>query len=155
MSYVLNSNDSYWLANPDAPITGITPLIGLERTDPGHAGPAQGNLMVHEVLSGGGRFTLGALQSLFQNDRNYLAELVSGAARGPLRREPERDADERGDREHLRGLPDPPANYDNTGNLDSTGAWLFAAYQRRAPSAARTSGPTPSTPTTRSTPPTS
>ena len=27
-------------------------------------------------------------------------------------------------------------NYDNTGNLDSTGAWLFAAYQRRAPGGA-------------------
>ena len=30
--YVTNSNDSYWLANPDAPLEGYSPIIGPERT---------------------------------------------------------------------------------------------------------------------------
>ena len=78
--YVLNSNDSYWLANPASPITGITPLIGLERTIQGTR-TRQGNVMVREALSGGGKFTLGSLQNLFQNDRSYLAELARSRLR--------------------------------------------------------------------------
>ena len=30
--YVTNSNDSYWLSNPNAPLEGFSPIIGAERT---------------------------------------------------------------------------------------------------------------------------
>ena len=131
--YVENSNDSFWLANPDAPITGITPLIGLEGTIQGLR-TRQGNLMVRQRLAAGRKFTIGSLQGMWENDRSYLAELVSDQLAALCRANPVID------------LPQGPvdvseacpvlSSYDNTGNLDSKGAWLFAAYQRRAPSGA-------------------
>jgi acyl-homoserine-lactone acylase len=131
--YVENSNDSFWLANPDAPITGITPLIGLSGTIQGLR-TRQGNLMVRERLAAGRQFTIGSLQGMWENDRSYLAELVSRQLAALCRANP------------VINLPQGPvdvseacpvlSSYDNTGNLDSKGAWLFAAYQRRAPSGA-------------------
>ncbi len=129
--YVLNSNDSYWLANPQAPITGITPLIGLERTAQGTR-TRSGNLMVREVLGSGGRFTLGALQSLFQNDRNHLAELVSDPLADLCTSNPSVTIADGRTVDISEACPI-LRSFDNTGNLDSPGAWLFAAYQRRAP----------------------
>ena len=35
--YVQNSNDSHWLTNPASPLTGFSPIIGLERTEQGCA----------------------------------------------------------------------------------------------------------------------
>ena len=33
--YVQNSNDSYWLTNPEHPLTGYSPIIGTEDTQLG------------------------------------------------------------------------------------------------------------------------
>ena len=32
VDFVTNSNDSYWLSNPDEPLEGYLPTIGPERT---------------------------------------------------------------------------------------------------------------------------
>src|SRR5215208_5240124 len=47
--YVENSNDSYWLANPSRPLTGFSPIIGLEHTAQGPR-TRQGNLMIRPQL---------------------------------------------------------------------------------------------------------
>jgi acyl-homoserine-lactone acylase len=131
--YVENSNDSFWLANPDAPITGITPLIGLSGTIQGLR-TRQANLMVRERLAAGRRFTIGSLQGMWENDRSYLAELVSDQLAALCRANPTVNLPQ-GSVDVSEACP-VLSNYDNTGNLDSKGAWLFAAYQRRAPSGA-------------------
>ncbi len=132
--YVENSNDSYWLANPDAPITGITPLIGLEGTMQGLR-TRSGNLMVQKALADGTRFNVPKLQKLWENDRNYLAELVSGRLATLCAANPSVTIPDGRTVDISEACPI-LQSYDNTGNLDSRGAWLFAAYSRLAPGGA-------------------
>ena len=78
--YVENSNDSFWLANPAAPITGLPSILGT-------AGQEQtlrtrsGNRMVQERLSGqdgmrGTRFRLGQLQRITLSNQNYAGQVL-------------------------------------------------------------------------------
>ncbi len=132
--YVLNSNDSFWLANPEAPIEGITPLIGLSGTIQG-VRTRYGNLAVLQALGGGRFFDVGSLQRFWENDRNYLAQLVSKQLAALCRANPAVTLEDGGVVDVSAACPVLQA-YDATGNLDSEGAWLFAAYTRRAPSGA-------------------
>ncbi|MDP9100955.1 MAG: penicillin acylase family protein [Actinomycetota bacterium] len=71
--YVTNSNDSYWLANPAAPLTGFARIIG----DEGTARTLRtriGLVMTQERLAAGG-FTRQDMQDMVFNDRQYGAEL--------------------------------------------------------------------------------
>ena len=132
--YVENSNDSFWLANPSSPITGITPLIGLDNEIQG-VRTRYGNLAVRSVLGNGGRFSLGSLQAMWESDTNYLAQLVSKQLAGLCRANPTVALSGGSTVDISEACPILDA-YDDTGNLDSRGAWLFAAYQRRAPGGA-------------------
>lgn len=132
--YVENSNDSYWLANPSAPITGITPLIGLKNTIQG-VRTRSGNLMVQEALGNGTKFNVPKLQKLWENDRNYLAELVSGRLATLCAANPSVTIPDGRTVDISEACPI-LQSYDNTGNLDSRGAWLFAAYSRLSPGGA-------------------
>ena len=78
VDYVANSNDSYWLANADAPLRGfpvVFGFLGFEnrqqqlRTRIGH-------LMVAEQRRSAEGFDLGALKSLLYRHRVHAAELV-------------------------------------------------------------------------------
>jgi acyl-homoserine-lactone acylase len=132
--YVENSNDSFWLANPSSPITGITPLIGLDNEIQG-VRTRYGNLAVRSVLGDGGRFRIGSLQAMWESDTNYLAQLVSKQLAALCRANPTVALSGGGTVDISEACSILDA-YDDTGNLDSRGAWLFAAYQRRAPSGA-------------------
>lgn len=132
--YVLNANDSYWLANPDAPITGVTPLIGLEGTMQGPR-TRSGNLMVDQALGNGKKFNVGSLQKLWENDKNYLAELISTQLASLCVANPSVTIPDGRTVDISEACPI-LQNYDKTGNLDSPGAWLFAAYTRIAPTGA-------------------
>ena len=132
--YVENSNDSFWLANPSSPITGITPLIGLDNTIQGIR-TRWGNLVVRSVLGSGRRFGIGSLQAMWESDTNYLAQLVSKQLAALCRANPTVALSGGGSVDISEACPILDA-YDDTGNLDSRGAWLFAAYQRLAPSGA-------------------
>ena len=132
--YVLNSNDSFWLANPKAPITGITPLIGLADTVQG-VRTRSGNRMVQTALAKGRRFGVKSLQELWQNNRNHLAELMSKDLAALCRANPTAITAE-GVAVDISAACAVLESYDQTGNLDSDGAWLFAAYTRRSPSGA-------------------
>lgn len=132
--YVENSNDSFWLANPSSPITGITPLIGLDNVIEGIR-TRWGNLAVRSILGSGRRFGIGSLQSMWESDTNYLAQLVSKQLAALCRANPAVALAGGGSVDISEACPILDA-YDDTGNLSSRGAWLFAAYQRRAPSGA-------------------
>ncbi|MGH8175638.1 MAG: penicillin acylase family protein, partial [Steroidobacter sp.] len=75
--YVTNSNDSYWLSNPQQPLEGFSPIIGAERTARSLRTRA-GLVLVDEVLRGEDRnkFDAARLQEMLFNHRNYGAELA-------------------------------------------------------------------------------
>ena len=77
--YVTNSNDSYWLSNPEEPLEGFARIIGDERTARSLR-TRIGLLMVEERMAGtdgyrGRRFTRGQLQKVVFNNRQYAGEL--------------------------------------------------------------------------------
>ena len=77
--YVSNSNESYWLANPEHPLEGFARIIGDERT-PRPLRTRMGLVMVRERIEGidgleGTRFTLRKLQTVMLNNRNMAGEL--------------------------------------------------------------------------------
>lgn len=73
--YVTNSNDSYWLSNPDAPLEGYSPIIGPERTARSLRTRA-GLRMVAELIERGGGITPDDIQHMLYNNRHYGAELL-------------------------------------------------------------------------------
>jgi acyl-homoserine-lactone acylase len=73
--YVSNSNDSYWLSNPDAPLEGFSPIIGDERTTRSLRTRA-GLVFIREVLDGNGRIGPDDIQAMMDSQRSYGAELL-------------------------------------------------------------------------------
>ena len=73
--YVTNSNDSYWLSNPDAPLEGYSPIIGPERTARSLRTRA-GLHMIGELIERDGGITPDDIQDLLNNNRHYGAELL-------------------------------------------------------------------------------
>lgn len=77
--YVENGNDSYWLTNPNQPITGYARIIGDEDTERSLRTRA-GLVMIEQRLNGtdglpGNRFTRQQLQDTVFNNRQYTGEL--------------------------------------------------------------------------------
>ncbi len=78
--YVENSNDSFWLANPAAPITGLPSIVGstgAEQT----LRTRSGNRMIAERLAGedglrGRRFRLHQLQKIMLSNQNYAGQVL-------------------------------------------------------------------------------
>ncbi|HUO72620.1 MAG TPA: penicillin acylase family protein [Solirubrobacteraceae bacterium] len=135
--YVENSNDSYWLANPSAPLTGFSPIIGLTDTVQGLR-TQLGNQMIAERVAGtdglGGRkFTVSLLQRMWENDRSRLAELVLSSLVSACRADPHEIASN-GTAVDLTTACNALAAYNKTGNLDAHGGWLFYVWDRLAPS---------------------
>ncbi|MEQ8690324.1 MAG: penicillin acylase family protein, partial [Pseudomonadales bacterium] len=73
--YVTNSNDSYWLTNPDQPLEGYSPIIGAERTARSLRTRA-GLHMMGELLARDAKITPDDIQAMLYNHRNYGAELL-------------------------------------------------------------------------------
>ncbi|HEY0682871.1 MAG TPA: acylase [Steroidobacter sp.] len=87
--YVTNSNDSYWLSNPQQPLEGYSPIIGSEKTERSLRTRA-GLVMVNEVLQAkeSNRIDAQRLQDLLFSHRNYSAELVLDEVLAVCKREP-------------------------------------------------------------------
>jgi acyl-homoserine-lactone acylase len=73
--YVANSNDSYWIPNPDHPLEGYSPIIGGERTALSLRTRA-GFAFIREHLAINGNFSPDDLQRMLYSQRNYAAELL-------------------------------------------------------------------------------
>jgi acyl-homoserine-lactone acylase len=134
--YVTNSNDSYWLTNPEHPLEGFARIIGDERT-PRTLRTRLGLRIVQQRLDGsdglaGDRFTRQELQDDVFNDRQFggelwrdqLVQLCESAPGG-----------------YLLGSSGPVdvsgacpvlAAWDLHDNLDSNGAILFRRFATRA-----------------------
>ena len=72
--YVTNSNDSYWLSNPQAPLEGYSPIIGPERT--ARSLRTRAGLKFVEELLEAGPIEVEAATSLISSHRNFGAELL-------------------------------------------------------------------------------
>jgi acyl-homoserine-lactone acylase len=73
--YVTNSNDSYWLSNPDEPLEGYSPIIGSERTSRTLRTRAGLNF-VQQKLTEEKKLGPQDLQSIIYSQRNYAAEIL-------------------------------------------------------------------------------
>ncbi len=73
-TYVSNSNDSYWLSNPDQRLEGFSPIIGNEQEIRSLRTRA-GLKFVEEVLISGQKFSQETVQNLLFNHRHYGAEV--------------------------------------------------------------------------------
>ncbi len=73
--YFTNSNDSYWLSNPDEPLEGYLPTIGPERTARTLRTRA-GLVFLNEHLEQGARLEADDIQSLLLSHRHFGAELL-------------------------------------------------------------------------------
>lgn len=74
-SYVTNSNDSYWLSNPDQPLEGYSPIIGDEGTARSLRTRA-GIRFIQEVIESDQKFRRETVQDIMYNHRNYGAEVL-------------------------------------------------------------------------------
>jgi acyl-homoserine-lactone acylase len=132
--YVENSNDSYWLSNPEQPLTGFARIIGDENTERALR-TRSGLVMIEQRLAGsdgwpGNRYTLQQLQDTVFANRQYAGELwrdeladfceakpVMSGSNGPV--------------DVSAACPVLRA-WDVHDNLDSNGAILFRRFASRA-----------------------
>ena len=73
--YFTNSNDSYWLSNPDEPLEGYLPTIGPEKTTRTLRTRA-GLVYLNERLEQGGKLKPEDIQSILLSHRHFGAELL-------------------------------------------------------------------------------
>jgi acyl-homoserine-lactone acylase len=73
--YFSNSNDSYWLSNPDEPLEGYLPTIGPEKTARTLRTRA-GLVFLNEHLEQGNKLEASDIQSLLLSHRHFGAELL-------------------------------------------------------------------------------
>jgi acyl-homoserine-lactone acylase len=133
--YVTNSNDSYWLSNPEQPLTGYDRIIG----DEGTARSLRTRLglkMVQQRLAGtdgleGRGFTLEHLQTVMLNNRNHSGELLRDAAVSLCRRSPFVLLKD-GRWVDLRAACPVLERWNGRGDLDSAGAALWRLFVSNA-----------------------
>ena len=139
--YVTNSNDSYWLSNPKAPLTGFARIIGDESTAR-TLRTRSGLVMVEERLAGkdgrpGRKFTRQQLQDLVFNNRQQAGELTRDDVVAMCRSFPGGVApSSTGAPVALGDACDVLAAWDKRDDLDSEGAILFRRFWTRADDAA-------------------
>ncbi len=134
--YVENSNDSYWLAHPSAPLTGFSPIIGLTGTQQGLR-TRLGNEMISQRVAGtdgygAPKFTIHTLQKMWGNDRSKLAELTLGSLVAACRAHPSAKATN-GQTVNLTGACQALSEYGpaRNGALSAKGAWLFSEWNQQ------------------------
>ncbi|MEA2450326.1 MAG: acyl-homoserine-lactone acylase [Thermoleophilaceae bacterium] len=119
--YVTNSNDSYWLSNPQHPLTGFARIIGDEATE--RTLRTRIGLKMTQAIVDGGGFTRRKMQDMVFSDRQYAGELTRDQLVGMCRD---------------MGMTDPCdalAGWDLHENTGSTGALLFRRFWTRASAA--------------------
>ena len=128
--YVTNSNDSYWLANPESPLDGFSPIIGPERTARTLRTRA-GLTFVREQLEKGKKLTAEDMRNLLYSHRNYGAELLLDDVLKAC--EDDTDVVIGGDRKvEIEPGCTALANWDRTANIDSRGMHVWTEFWRIA-----------------------
>ncbi len=130
--YVHNGNDSHWLTNLEAPLTGFDRVIGLEDA-PRALRTRLGLIQIQERLEGtdglpGTKFNRRLMQRVLFGNRQYLGELwrdslvqLCDLAPGGLLLGSDGPVD-------VSGACDPLRNWDLRDDLDSSGAMVFRRF---------------------------
>ena len=131
--YVENSNDSYWLSNPEAPLEGYPEVMGSERTERSLR-TRLGLKMIEQRLDGSDGegapgFTLENLQDTVFNNRQYAAELVRDALVEQVCVIPVGVSSD-GNIVDLTEACEVLAAWDMRANLDSVGTHVFREFIR-------------------------
>lgn len=111
--YLENSNDSYWLTNPQQPITGFSRIMGTAATE--RSARTRGALT--DLATAGG-MTQQSLRDLMFSNRNHIAEMTVEDVVGLCRTLP---AD-------LAQACDALSTWDRKNNVESRGALLFDRF---------------------------
>jgi acyl-homoserine-lactone acylase len=123
--YFTNSNDSYWLSNPDRPLEGYSPIIGDEGTARSLRTRA-GLTFVDEAIANGAKLEPEDLQQILFSHRHFSAELfLEGVL--TLCEQPGDD---------IAASCEVLAKWDRTSDVDSRGTHIwteFWAQVRRLP----------------------
>ncbi|NOX68490.1 MAG: penicillin acylase family protein [Gammaproteobacteria bacterium] len=128
--YVTNSNDSFWLANPSAPLEGYSPIIGPERTARSLRTRA-GLTFVGEQLAKGSKIRPADLKGVLYSHRNYAAELLLDDVLKLCDNEP-LDVVLGDDKVDLTPSCDALRAWDRTANIDSHGGQVWTEFWRNA-----------------------
>jgi acyl-homoserine-lactone acylase len=72
--YVANSNDSYWLTNPEVPLEGFSPIIGAERTV--RSLRTRAGLTFIAEAAAAGKIGPDEIEAMLGSHRNFGAELL-------------------------------------------------------------------------------
>jgi acyl-homoserine-lactone acylase len=124
--FVANSNDSYWLANDGARLTGFSPLVGLTN-EPQNLRTRAGLIEIHDQLAKGPRaITPAGVEAMIFADRNYAAEMALDDILAICAEHPAAPAAAAGALPlDLRPACAVLAAWDRRMNVDSRGAALF------------------------------
>ena len=142
--YVANSNDSYWLSNPQQPLTGFSPLLRRRLTP--FLGPnavegvpllmrsRMGLTQISDRLSntdqlGGTTFNLDNMQDVVYGNRSYVAELVLDDVLADCTTNPMMPLTSGGTIDATQAC-NILSNWDRRNNLDSKGAHVFREFWR-------------------------
>lgn len=130
--YVHNGNDSHWLTNPEAPITGIDRIIGIENAERTYR-TRIGLIQIEERLAGtdglpGRGFDREILQDVALGNRQYLGELWRDALVGVCDAAPGGMLPGSSGPVDVSAACDPLRDWDLHDDLDSAGAILFRRF---------------------------
>jgi acyl-homoserine-lactone acylase len=121
--YVLQSNDSYWLTNQYAPITGLSPVFGDEATPRSLRTRAAHEQVERRMKGDDGfgapKFDLESMKQVMLSNRHYGGELI---------RDDLVSACKASGKANLAPACDALAKWDLKVNLDSRGAHLFHLF---------------------------
>lgn len=127
--YTSNMNDSYWLSNPKAPLTGFPSIIGDEGTARSLR-TRNGLTQIENRLDGtdgnpGNKYTPELLRGFIDNDRHYGGVLLIPELAADCQANPGNyTAGYGGDPSDIADACDVLADWDHTDRLDSHGAYL-------------------------------
>ncbi len=119
--YFTNSNDSYWLSNPDQPLEGYSRVIGDEQTARSLRTRA-GLTFVDEAIGGDTKLTSQNLQDILYSHRHFSAELFLDEILGLC----EQPGDE------IAASCEVLAKWDRTADVDSRGTHIWTEFWEQA-----------------------
>jgi acyl-homoserine-lactone acylase len=119
--YFANSNDSYWLSNPETPLEGYSPTIGPERTAR-RLRTRAGLTYLNEQLQQSEKLTPASVRNIIYNHRHFGAELLLDDVLTTC------DEDDAAIAESCEVL----SGWDRTGNTDSRGMQVWTAFWENA-----------------------
>lgn len=132
--YVTNSNDSFWLTNPNEPITGI-PMISGDIEDERTLRTRSGLQMISQRMGGGdglggSTFSMDSLVDRMLSNQNYAGQLLRDGLVTLCESNPSVVVG--GSTVDISGACPVLAAWDLKNNLDSRGAHLFREFMRAA-----------------------